>query len=96
MADGIFPPCPKCNKGTLLPFYNEFGANIYLCTVCDFRIGYKSKAGHRGVNDSDFEPDPTTHLIWDMEKMEQEQEKRKKKKKAPQEQAGPEGIFKIS
>jgi hypothetical protein len=90
----LYPPCPKCNKGYLLPFYNEFGVNIYLCTMCTFRIGHKSKGGHRGVIDPDFEPDSTTQLIWDMEKMEEEQQKSKKKKSSKQ--AADSSIFKIT
>jgi|GEM_PF-6469797 len=39
MAESMYPPCPKCGKGTLLPFFNSSGENIYVCTHCLRKFG---------------------------------------------------------
>ncbi len=80
MVSCDYPPCPKCSKGYLLPFYNERGANIYLCTVCDYRMGFKAMGGHKGVDDRSYEPDHMTSFIWEMEKIEQEAKLEKERK----------------
>jgi len=35
MNISMYPICPKCKEGTLLPFYNDKGVNTYMCTVCE-------------------------------------------------------------
>lgn len=52
MSDScMYPTCPKCNKGKLLPFFNVKGVNIYVCTVCEIKFGGEdSHWGHRGIN----------------------------------------------
>ncbi len=45
MARSLYPTCPKCNEGTLLPFYSENGENVYACTHCQIVFGPQHKQG---------------------------------------------------
>lgn len=44
MVELMYPKCPKCNEGTLLPFY-QGSANIYACTKCHVKFGPIDKKG---------------------------------------------------
>ena len=47
MTDSMYPKCGKCGEGTLLPFFNEKGANHYACTKCErvFSSGFGNIKG---------------------------------------------------
>jgi len=52
MSDSMYPKCPKCEEGTLLPFFNNRGVNIYVCTHCEVEFGTNSSSGHEGIKGS--------------------------------------------
>ena len=41
----MYPKCPVCGKGTLLPFFDKDGTNIYVCTVCHSKFGVINEDG---------------------------------------------------
>ncbi len=43
-APGIFPKCPKCDKGVLLPFsFKEDVFEKWQCTECEFVLEKKRR-----------------------------------------------------
>ena len=40
MTESIFPVCPKCNEGNLLPFsFKEDVFELWKCSKCEHKIG---------------------------------------------------------
>ena len=61
MCESMYPKCPICGKGTLLPFFDSSGKNIYVCTVCLSKFGMLTKGypsgkvvPYKGDYDSSF------------------------------------------
>lgn len=69
MVESMYPKCEKCGKGTLLPFFDSEGRNIYVCTKCCAKFG-----GERDYYDHVGVGELTKRFTYEPKKEEEEEE----------------------